>query len=63
MVANEVVVNVRCIAAGIVGGVKISKVYGDKWQKIGEGEYRIKLTQLMSEISKDYVFELTIPKI
>ena len=63
LVANEVVVNVRCIAAGIVAGVRISKVYGDKWQKTGEGEYRIKLTQLMSEISKDYVFELTIPKI
>lgn len=43
---------VRCIAAGLVGGIKISKVFGDKWQKVGEGEYKIKLTQLMSEISK-----------
>jgi len=24
---------VRCIAAGIVEGIKISKVFGDKWKK------------------------------
>ncbi len=63
LVASEVVVHVRCIAQGIVGGIRISRVYGDKWKQIKEGEYSIKLTQLMSEISKDYVFELTIPKI
>ena len=62
LVANEVVVHVRCIAAGLVEGVKISKVYGDKWEKIKDGEYRLKITQLMSEISKDFVFEFTVPK-
>lgn len=31
LVASEVVVHVRCIAAGLVEGVKISRVYGDKW--------------------------------
>lgn len=48
LVANEVTVHVRCIAAGMVEGVRISKVYGDKWEKIKEGEYRVKITQLMS---------------
>ena len=48
LVANEVIVHVRCIAQGLVEGVKISKVYSDKWEKVKDGEYRIKLTQLMS---------------
>jgi len=30
---------------------------------VNENEYRIRQTQLMSEISKDYVFEITIPAI
>lgn len=63
LVANEVIIHVRCIATGIVEGIKISKVYGDKWEKIKDGEYRIKLTQIMSEVSKDFVFELTVPNI
>jgi hypothetical protein len=36
----------------MVEGVKISKVFGDKWQKMNEIEYKIKITQLMSEITK-----------
>lgn len=63
LVANEVIIHVRCIASGIVEGIKISKVYGDKWEKIKDGEYRIRLTQIMSEVSKDFVFELTVPNI
>jgi len=47
----------------LVEGIKITKVFGDKWKKINEHEYRIKITQLMSEISKEFVFELTIPAI
>ena len=47
----------------MVKGIKIGKVYGDKWRKEGEGEYTIKITQLMSDVSKDFVFELHIPKI
>jgi len=43
--------------------VTISKVYGDRWEKIKEGEYRIKLTQIMTDSSKDFVLELTIPVI
>ena len=47
----------------MIEGVKISKVFGDKWQKINDSEYRIKITQMMSEISKEFVFELNIPAI
>ena len=63
LVASEIIISVRCIATGLVEGVRISSVFGDKWQKVNEGEYRLKLTQMMSEISKEYVFELTIPAI
>lgn len=63
MVASEVIVKVNSIAQGIVSGVHISKTFGPKWEKIKEGEYRLKLTQLMSEVSKEYVFELTVPAI
>lgn len=63
MVANEVIINVRCIASGLVEGIKISKVFGKKWEKINDNEYRIKITQMMSEVSKEFVFELTIPAI
>jgi uncharacterized protein YegL len=63
LVASEILVSVRCIASGMVGGVRVSKVFGDKWEKVGENEYRIRLTQMMSEISKEFVFELTVPAI
>ncbi len=33
------------------------------WEKITNEDYRIKIIQLMSGITKDYVFELEIPKI
>ncbi len=33
------------------------------WEKLSDNEYRIKILQLMSGISKDYVFEILIPKI
>ena len=63
LVANEVTVRVRLIAKDMVGGTAISKVYGDKWEKANEREYTIRLTQLMSGVSKDFVFELTFPAI
>lgn len=47
----------------MVEGVKIGKVFGDKWKKNGEKEYQIKLTQMMSDVSKDFVFELAVPAI
>jgi len=33
------------------------------WQKVNDKEYKIKILQLMSGISKDYVFEIEVPKI
>lgn len=47
----------------MVEGIRISKTFGDKCTKINDREYKIKLTQLMSGVSKDYVFELIIPAI
>jgi hypothetical protein len=58
-----VIIQVRSVAQGIVEGVGISKVYSDKWEKIKEGEYRIKITQMMTDSSKDFVLELTVPAI
>jgi len=64
LVASEVVIKINNIAKDLLAGVTISKVYGgNKWEKINDREYRIKITQLMSGISKDFVFELTIPAI
>jgi hypothetical protein len=33
------------------------------WEKINDREYKIKISQLMSGITKDFVFELEIPVI
>ena len=52
LVASEINIQLRCIAQGLVEGVKISKVFGDKWQKVKDGQYKIKLTQLMTDVSK-----------
>jgi hypothetical protein len=37
LVASEINIQLRCIAQDMVEGVKISKVFGDKWQKVKEG--------------------------
>lgn len=33
------------------------------WEKVNDKEYKIKITQLMSGITRDFVFELEIPAI
>lgn len=33
------------------------------WEKVSDKEYKIKLSQLMSGITKDFVFELSVPVI
>lgn len=63
VVANEVVVDVRESGIGLAEGISIDKVYGSHWSRVKSGHYRIKLTQMMTQISKDYVFELSIPRI
>lgn len=63
LVANEVTLKISNIAKNLVEGIKIKKVYGKMWEKINDKEYKIKLSQLMSGITKDYVFELEIPAI
>lgn len=63
LAATEVIIKINNIAQGLAEGIKIKRVYGNEkaWKKIGDQEYRIELTQMMSGISKDYVFELEIP--
>ena len=51
------------IAKNLVGGVKIGKTYGSMWEKVSDDVYKIKMSQLMSGITKDYVFEILIPAI
>ena len=41
---------------------KVSKTYGDMWNVVKENQsYQIKINQLFSGVSKDYIFELTVP--
>ena len=63
--ATEVTLKINNIASGLVQGIKIKKVYGSEkiWTKINDKEYKISISQLMSGITKDYVFELEIPAI
>lgn len=63
LVATDVVIKLTNISKNIVEDIKIKKTYGEMWEKLSDNEYRIKILQLMSGISKDYVFEILIPKI
>ena len=63
LVANEITIKISNIAKNLMEGVRILKVYGDSWQKLNDKEYKINISQMMSGISKDFVFELFIPNI
>lgn len=63
LVASEITLKINNVSKNLIEGIKISKVYGTSWEKINENEYKIYLSQLMSGISKDFVFELKIPYI
>lgn len=41
----------------------MGSVYGFNCERISEKEFKIKLLQLMSGVSKDFIFELEIPAI
>lgn len=56
MVASEVTIKINNISKNIVEGIKINKVFGKMWEKINDKEYKIKLSQVMSGITKDFVF-------
>lgn len=49
-------IEVKLISEGMFKNIRISKTYGNKWEKINEGHYAIRITQLRSEISRDFVF-------
>lgn len=53
----------RLRTKGIVENVKIGKVYGTNWEKVSNEEYIIRGRQIISGMSKDYVFEVVIPAI
>lgn len=61
--ASDIEISVECIAPPPVEGIVISRVYGNKWNKVSNRKYTISLNQMMSEVSKDFVFELSIPQI
>lgn len=45
-----------------MGEVVVSKTYGEMWREIKKNSiYKIKMSQLMSGISKDFILEITIP--
>ena len=54
--ASEIQIKVENIASDLAEGIQISKVYGNKWEKVNDKEYKIQLNQVMSEVSKDFVF-------
>ena len=58
VVANEIIIKVNNISKNLVEGIKIGRVFGYHWEKISDGQYKIKLLQLMSGVSKDFLFEL-----
>ncbi len=61
--ASDIEIVLECIAPAPVEGISIGKVYGNKWNKVNERKYSICINQMMSEVPKDFVFELSIPKI
>lgn len=63
LVANEMTIKIANCAKDLVEGVAISRTFGPMWELVSAKEYRIKISQLMSGISKDFVFELSIPNI
>ena len=58
VVANDVVIKVNSVSQGIVQGIRIGNVFGYNWEKINDKEYSIKILQLVSGISRDFIFSL-----
>lgn len=58
--AEKVTVRLSLVVSGKFSSIHISKMYGDLWKWNGK-EYVLELTQLISDVSKDFVFELNIP--
>jgi hypothetical protein len=36
MVASEIILKINNISEGILQGIKITRVFGDKWEKVNE---------------------------
>ena len=63
LAAKDVEIKLANVAKKTTEGIKIEKTYGNMWKKIDENQYSISISQLMSGISKDFVFQLSIPSI
>lgn len=64
IVASDISIYFSLVAKDLAKDISIKKTYG-KITKMSEklGEYQIKLSSIASEVTKDFVFELDIPKI
>jgi hypothetical protein len=58
VIAKELILNLQNVSKGWMKDTKISKVYGKMSKMIDEKTYEIKILQLMSGVSKNFVFEL-----
>lgn len=52
---ENITIRLSLVAEGKFLGIQVSKVYGDLWKQEGR-DYVLELTQLISNISKDFVF-------
>ena len=64
VIAEEIVITVKCQMKEKFSDIKITKAFGDISNfNSQKNEYNIKLSQFFSGISKSFVFEVSIPPI
>ncbi|KAL4437706.1 hypothetical protein ABPG74_012381 [Tetrahymena malaccensis] len=66
VVAQEIIIDVELLLHSqykkFFQNANVSKTYGDMWSVIKKDtSYRIQINQLLSGVSKDFIFEITIP--
>ncbi|EAR88380.2 Von willebrand factor type A (vWA) domain was originally protein (macronuclear) [Tetrahymena thermophila SB210] len=57
-VAQNIKVGVKFTPPEQFKNFRISKVFGDNWTKVSETQYEINLINILSGVSKDFVFEM-----
>lgn len=63
VVGNQINLNLKKMGGNLASGIKISKFYeGPNVKMINKDEYQIQISQLRSGITKNFVFELSIPQ-
>ncbi|EAR89933.1 von willebrand factor type A (vWA) domain was originally protein (macronuclear) [Tetrahymena thermophila SB210] len=66
VIAQEIIIDVELLLHSqykkFFQNANVSKIYGDMWSVIKQDtQYRVQINQLLSGISKDFIFEITIP--